>query len=82
MRSFGEQGCGTLVLSVGGLGKKVTGGVGGGLWQSFSSHPIPADWKDGEALGESLAWHSVPAPATATPEGVVYLVGGVVVYAS
>jgi hypothetical protein len=57
-------------------------GVGGGLWQSFSSHPIMMVWKDGEASCESLARHSVSAPATATPEGVIYLVGCVVVDAS
>jgi hypothetical protein len=56
--------------------------VDDGLLRSFSSHPIPTVWKDGEASGESLARHSVLAPATTTPDGVVYHVGGVAVDAS
>jgi hypothetical protein len=48
----------------------------------FSLHSIPTGWKDGEALGESLVQHSVPALAMTTLECVIYLVGGVVVDAS
>jgi hypothetical protein len=79
---FGEQGCGTLALSVGVLGQVVAVGIGSGLWRSFSSHPIPAVWKDGEASEESLARHSVLVSATATLEGVIYHVGGIAVDAS
>jgi hypothetical protein len=79
---FGEHGCGTLALSVGGLGQEVVMGIGGGLWWSFSSHPIPAVWRDREASGESLTWQSVSVSVPVTPEDVVYLVGGVAVDAS
>jgi hypothetical protein len=82
MHGFAEQGCNTLALSVSRLGQVVVVGVGGGLWQSLSSHPIPAVWKDEEASSESLARHSVPVPTTVTPEGVVHLFGGVAVDAS
>jgi hypothetical protein len=47
----------------------------------YFSHSIPAGWKDGKVLGESLVRHSVLALATVTPLGV-YLVGDIAVDAS
>jgi hypothetical protein len=57
-------------------------GIGGRLWWSYSSHSILAGWKDGKASDESFLWHSMSVLATATPSGVIYLVGGIAVDAS
>jgi hypothetical protein len=58
-RGFGEQGCGTLALSIGGFGQEAGhGGVSGRLW--WSSPHIPFRWFGRMGKHRAKAWAGTP----------------------
>jgi hypothetical protein len=58
-RGFGEQGCSTLALSIGGFGQEAgRGGVDGGLW--WSSPHIHFRWVGRMGKHRTKAWPGTP----------------------